>query len=57
MLKEDILKLIKEYGVKREAIIKTIGTNRVSFQKKLDDNSFSINDKYFLYAKYGKLLK
>jgi len=57
MLKKEIERLIFEYGVKREAIIKTIDSNRVTFSKKLNSNDFTELDKTKIYNKYGALLK
>jgi len=57
MLKKEIERLIFEYGVKREAIIKTIDSNRVTFSKKLNNNDFTELDKTRIYNKYGALLK
>ena len=56
MLKVDIEKLINDFGVKKEAIIKHIGSNRVSFSKKLNDNSFTNNEKILIKNKWGALL-
>ena len=56
MLRNDIDKLIRHYGVKREAIIKVLQTNRVTFGKKLADNSFDAIDKSRLYSLYRGIL-
>ena len=55
MLRDKINMLINEYGVKQEAIISTIGSNRVTFGKKLKDNSFTSDEYSKLNSKYGKL--
>lgn len=57
MLREKINKVIEEYGIKRQAIIQTIGSNRPSFQKKMKDNSFTEQEKNLFMAKYGAFVK
>lgn len=57
MLRKDINKLINDYGVKREAIINCLNSNRPTFSKKMKDNSFNDADRFLLYNKYGALLK
>lgn len=47
---------MNEFGVKQEALIETIGSNRVTFGKKMADNSFSPIEKERILLKYGKLL-
>lgn len=47
---------MNEFGVKQEALIETIGSNRVTFAKKMADNSFSASDVEKVMLKYGKLL-
>jgi hypothetical protein len=56
MFKKKLLRLIEEYGVKREVIIETMESNRVTFAKKLKDNSFSDDEKDSIYRKYGGLM-
>ena len=41
MFKLKLERLMKEFGVKQEALIETINTTRVTFGKKMKDNSFS----------------
>ena len=57
MLREDINKLINDYGVKKEAIINCLNSNRPTFSKKMKDNSFNSDDRFLIYNKYGALLK
>jgi hypothetical protein len=57
MFKLKVLRLINHYGVKRESIIETIGSNRVTFQKKLKDNSFTYDEMKLISEKYGFLIK
>jgi hypothetical protein len=56
MLRNDINKLINDYGVKKEAIINTIGSNRVTFAKMMKDNSFNPHHRARLYLKYRGIL-
>lgn len=56
LFKQKIEKLLNEFGIKQEALILTIGSNRVDFGKKLKDNSFTEIDKQLILAKYGSLL-
>ena len=56
MLRQDINRLIDDFGVKQEAIIKTLNSNRVTFAKKMRDNSFDEKDRKSLHEKYGSLL-
>lgn len=56
MFKEKVNRLLNEFGVKQEAIIEIIGSNRVTFAKKLKDNSFSDKEKKAILNKYGALL-
>jgi hypothetical protein len=57
MFKIKVNRLIREFGVKQEFIIELIGSNRVSFKKKLESNSFSDSEKQAILNKYGALLK
>ncbi len=57
MLRTVINKLIEDYGVKKEAIINCLKSNRPTFSKKMRDNSFNDADRFLLYNKYGALLK
>ena len=56
MIRSDINKLIKDYGVKKEAIIAVLDSNRPTFSKKMKDNSFEQIDKVRLYSKYRGIL-
>lgn len=56
MLKDKVKILMSNYGVKQEAIIEQLNTNRVTFTKKKKDNSFDESDRVLLYQKWGKLL-
>lgn len=57
MLRHKIETLMEEFGVKQEAIISCLNTNRVTFGKKMKDNSFTESEKSMLILKYGALLK
>lgn len=57
MLKQKIEILINTYGVKQEAIISCLRTNRVTFGNKMKDNSFNESEKIALMSKYGALLR
>jgi len=56
MFREKVIRLITVYGIKREYIIDLINSNRVAFPKKLDDNSFTEEEKAKIRAKYGTLM-
>jgi len=56
MFKYKLEKLINEYGVKREYIINLIGSNRVTFKKKLENNDFNEHERAILIQRYGSLL-
>lgn len=47
---------MNDFGIKQEALIETINSNRVTFAKKLKDNSFTEKEKQLILDKYGKLL-
>lgn len=57
MLRQKIEILINTYGVKQEAIISCLCTNRVTFGVKMKDNSFTDAEKTALMSKYGALIK
>lgn len=57
MLRNDINRLINDYGVKKEAIISTIGSNRVTFAKMMKDNSFDPAHRNRLHSKYKGILQ
>ena len=57
MLKQKIEILLNTYGVKQEAIISCLCTNRVTFGNKMKDNSFTESEKIALMSKYGALLR
>jgi len=56
MFREKINRLLNEFGVKQEALIEVIKSNRVTFTKKMKDNSFSEDEKALILNKYGALL-
>jgi hypothetical protein len=56
MFKLKVNRLLNEFHVKQEALIDIIGSNRVTFAKKLKDNSFSEEEKQLILNKYGALL-
>lgn len=56
MFKQKIERLLNEFGIKQEVIIELINSNRVTFGKKLKDNSFSDDEKTKILNKYGALL-
>ncbi|HZK68772.1 MAG TPA: hypothetical protein VFC36_04150 [Paludibacter sp.] len=56
MFRLKLERLMNEFGVKQEALIETINSNRVTFGKKMADNSFTDGEKGQILLKYGKLL-
>jgi hypothetical protein len=56
MFRLKIERLLKEFGIKQEAIIELIGSNRVTFAKKMANNSFSESERAAILNKYGALL-
>lgn len=56
LFKQKIERLLTEFGIKQEALILTINSNRVDFGRKLKDNSFTEMDKQLILLKYGSLL-
>ena len=56
MFKLKIDKLINEFGIKKEKLIELIGSNRVTFGKKLKDNSFTNEEQSKIMSVYGPLL-
>lgn len=56
MFRLKIERLMNEFGVKQEALIETINSTRVTFGKKLKDNTFTDEEKHLILNKYGKLL-
>jgi len=56
MFREKVNRLLSEFGIKQEALIQVINSNRVSFTKKMKDNSFSEEEKAMIINKYGSLL-
>jgi hypothetical protein len=56
MFKFKIERLLNEFHIKQEALIEVIKSNRVTFAKKMKDNSFSEEEKVLILNKYGSLL-
>lgn len=56
MFREKINRLLNDFGIKQEALIEVIKSNRVTFAKKMKDNSFSEEEKALILNKYGSLL-
>lgn len=56
MFKDKIIKLINVYGVKQQKIIELINSNRVTFPKKVDNNSFEPWEEKRILEVYGGLL-
>ena len=56
MFRLKVKDLIEKYGVKQEYIIDLIGSNRVTFKKKLEKDGFEEIEKAKIIAKYGGLL-
>jgi hypothetical protein len=56
MFRDKVKLLIEEYGVKRQSIIDLIGSNRVTFPKKIENNSFDSIERKKIMEKYGSLL-
>lgn len=57
MFKNKVNRLITEFHIKKVGLVELIGTNRVSFDKKMKDNSFTILEQNAILSKYGVLLK
>lgn len=51
-----IKKMIKEYGIKQEAIAETMEISRVTFWARMKDNSFKEREIKKAVAKYGSFL-
>ena len=57
MFRLRVIKLIDEYGIKKEYIIELINSNRVTFPKKLNGNiEFTPHEKQLITNKYGSLM-
>ena len=56
MLRDNINILTKDFGIKKRMIIETLDTNRVTFGKKMKDNSFTSDDCHRINDKFGKFL-
>lgn len=56
MFRDKVKILIEDYGVKKQALIKLIDSNRVTFPKKIKDNSFEPEEERKILEKYGSLL-
>lgn len=56
MFRLKLERLMNEFGVKQESLIDTINSTRVTFGKKMKDNTFSDEEKRLILDKYGKLL-
>lgn len=56
MFNHKVKRLIHEFHIKQIALIELIGSNKVSFKNKMNDNSFSDSDKIAILNKYGSLL-
>ena len=56
MLRDKINRLTKDFGIKKRIIIEALDTNRVTFGKKMKDNSFTPDDCHKINDKFGKFL-
>ena len=56
MFKHKINRLLNEFGIKQEALISLINSNRVTFAKNLKYNSFDKQEETLILSKYGSLL-
>lgn len=56
MFREKVKRLINEYGIKQNAIIELIESNRVAFPRKIRENNFSPDEQQKILNKYGSLL-
>ena len=57
MFRLKLIRLINEFGIKKEYLISLIGSNRVTFSKKLKGEiEFSDFEKSLIINKYFKLL-
>lgn len=57
MFKNKVFILLNDFHIKKIALSELIELNRVSFDKKLKDNSFTEEEKCTILSKYGSLLK
>lgn len=56
MFNQKIKKMMKEYGVKQEAIYSHLGVSRITFWSRMKDNSFSDEEKDRIMEKFGAFL-
>ncbi len=57
MFRLKVIKLINEYGIKKEYIIELINSNRVTFPKKLKGEiEFTGIEKTLIINKYGSIM-
>lgn len=56
MFRDKVLKLLNEFHIKQQALIDLIDSNRVTFPKKIKDNSFEPEEEKKILEKYGSLL-
>ena len=56
MFRDKVLILLKDFHIKQQAIIDLIDSNRVTFPKKIKNNTFDPEEKEKILKKYGSLL-
>lgn len=56
MFRDKVLRLLNEFHIKQQALIELIDSNRVTFPKKIKDNSFEPEEEKKILEKYGSLL-
>jgi len=56
MFRDKVKRLIEEFGIKKQSIIDLIDSNRVTFPKKMSDNTFTPDEQAKILGKYGTLL-
>lgn len=57
MFKNKVHILINDYHIKKIALINLIDSNKVTFDKKMKDNTFSGLEQSLILSKYGALLR
>lgn len=56
MFNKKVDRLINEFHIKQIALINLISSNKITFAKKRNDNTFTEEEKTIILNKYGKLL-
>jgi len=56
MFREKVKILMEDFGIKQEAIIALINSNRNTFGRKMKDNTFTQEEQKKIMERYGSLL-